>query len=890
MLGRYGETLVVDWGLAKVIGKPDIVPTMAGGEVEPSLTATGVRSSSGDTQPGTLIGTPSYMSPEQARGALDEMGPASDVYSLGATLYELLTGQVAFQGEKTKDVIQRVVKGEFPPPRAVLRSVPAPLEAICLKAMALERRDRYDTVRELALDIRHWLADEPVVAYPEGRLGRLGRWLRRHRTWTYAAAAALFGITVAASVGMVVVEGGRRREAEARALAETNYNLVKKSVDDYFTKVSEDKLLSEQDSVDLRRLRGELLKTALGYYDEFLRTQRSGDPGLRRELADAQFRAGQILREIGPSGQAVAAFRAAIALWDQLRSEAPDDPEVRLQLARNHLALGELYTWMHNYPRAFAALLKARDLLQGLEAERPGDASYRFRLAECDKYLGDAESEGGTPERALEWLKKAKSILEGLLEKSPHDVAYRKQLAATINVQGVIHYNQGHDDEALRAFEALQTICLELLAEYGSAPKPSQILGYLALSYHNVGTIQYKQDHAKALISFEESLKYGTALVNAHTTVNVYRDNLAQCLMVVAQLRHEAGRDEEAFAMIGRSVELLEELIASQPDQPLYHAKLGRALHIQGFLYDEARDNGRALEALERARKEEEQAVRDAPGTDQYRFFLADILWNLGEQFVDLGRVDEGLPHYRRGVKICREYLTDRPRDRERILLLADHLERLAAVERSGGNSEAALRSFTEAVAVLEPLAGEADTEVQVRRGALLMGAGLAAADLGRTADALSRLRQAVKILERAVAAAANDPRPQRRLTEALWATSRLLSRTGEADRLEAERQAMWRGRPPGELADLAMEETTEAARVGYGRVPVNDRAEAVRRLGLDLAAANLRLAVAMGFRDFSSLRKNRDATLLLLRPDVRTIVDALGFPEDPFQPESSGR
>jgi serine/threonine-protein kinase len=888
MLGRYGETLVVDWGLAKVTGKPDIVPAIAGGEAEPSLTTTTTGSSVGDTQPGTTIGTPSYMSPEQARGALDEMGPTSDVYSLGATLYELLTGEVAFQGKKTDDVLRRVVKGEFPPPRTVLRSVPPPLEAICLKAMALERHRRYDTVRELALDIRHWLADEPVAAYPEGRLGRLSRWLRRHRTWTYAGAAALLGITIAASVGMILLDRGRRREAEARALAEKNFNLAKQAVDHYFTKVSEDTLLNEQDSVDMRRLRVELLTTALGYYRDFV-LQRSGDREVRRDLADAQYRIGQIRREIGPSDQAVTAFQAAIAIWDDLRPEAKDDREVRVQLARNYMALGEQYTWMHIYPRALAALMLARDLLRGLEAEKPGDASDRFRLAECVKDLGIAESEGGSPERALEWLEEAELILRGLLEASPRDRGYRKQLAATINAQGVIHYSQGHDDQALRAFRELQGICLSLLAEYPSGPKPSQILGYLALSYYNVGTILYKRDHAKALQTFEESLKYGRALVDAHTTVNAYRDNLAACLMEVAQLRHEAGQDGEAFVLIGRSVELLEALIASQADQPLYHAELARACHILGYLYEEARDDDRALAALERAQREQEKAAGIAPETEQYRFYLANVLWNLGAKYVDLGRVDDGLPHYRRAVEICQDLLAARPGDRERRLLLADQLERLAAVERSGGDSKEARRWYAEGYAVLEPLASPPALEIQLRRGSLLMGEGLAAADSGQTTDALALLRRATEVLKTSLAAAGDDPRPRRRLAEALWATSRLLHRAGsngEADRLEAERQALWKGRPAGELADLAMEETTEAARVGYGRVPMNDRAEAVRRFGLDLAAANLRLAVALGFRDFSGLRKkNRVATLLLLRPDVRAFVDPLAFPEDPFQP-----
>jgi serine/threonine protein kinase len=104
------------------------------------------------------------MSPEQAEGRLDLLGPASDVYSLGATLYCLLTGTAPFQDVDTGRLLEKVQKGDFPRPRQVKSDVSAPLEAVCLKAMARRPKDRYHAPRDLADDIEHWLADEPVSA------------------------------------------------------------------------------------------------------------------------------------------------------------------------------------------------------------------------------------------------------------------------------------------------------------------------------------------------------------------------------------------------------------------------------------------------------------------------------------------------------------------------------------------------------------------------------------------------------------------------------------------------------------------------------------------------------------------------------------------------------
>src|SRR5262249_50133436 len=185
MLGKFGETLLVDWGLAKVIGRP---------EEEPAGDEQTLRPSSGDgsaTVPGKVAGTPAYMSPEQAAGRPDLVRTASDIYSLGAPLYALLPGQAPFRGEDKGELLRRASRGEWLLPRQVKRGVPAALDAICRKAMALKPQDRYATAQALAADVEHWLAGEPVTAYREPLLRRLGRWRRRHPALA-AVAVVLF--------------------------------------------------------------------------------------------------------------------------------------------------------------------------------------------------------------------------------------------------------------------------------------------------------------------------------------------------------------------------------------------------------------------------------------------------------------------------------------------------------------------------------------------------------------------------------------------------------------------------------------------------------------------------------------------------------------------------
>ena len=230
MLGPYGETLVVDWGLGKRLGSAEGADESErpsrGSESSPSTT---------ETLPGSAMGTPAYMSPEQSLGQLDRLGPASDIYSLGATLYVLLTGREPFGQGSLSQVLDRVRKGEFLLPRTVVPGVPPPLEAICLRAMAVRPEDRYPSARILAEEIEHWMADEPVAAYPEAWPHRLARWGRRHRTWTRAGAAALLVVAIVAVVSAVMVSTARRNEQAARLREDRQRSLAeaaKKTHDD----------------------------------------------------------------------------------------------------------------------------------------------------------------------------------------------------------------------------------------------------------------------------------------------------------------------------------------------------------------------------------------------------------------------------------------------------------------------------------------------------------------------------------------------------------------------------------------------------------------------------------------------------------------------------------
>ena len=189
MLGPFGETLVLDWGLAKVLAQPEVVGTASSSTVELSRSENGAQ-----TQAGSVLGTPAYMPPELAIGHAAEVGVTCDVYLLGATLYYLLTGQAPRAGRSYPEMIEMARTVTPIPPRRLDKQIPQPLEEICLKAMSKSPSDRYQSAQAIAEEVRRHLAGQPVSAYREQLHARALRWARGNwqpLKWSVATAALL---------------------------------------------------------------------------------------------------------------------------------------------------------------------------------------------------------------------------------------------------------------------------------------------------------------------------------------------------------------------------------------------------------------------------------------------------------------------------------------------------------------------------------------------------------------------------------------------------------------------------------------------------------------------------------------------------------------------------
>ena len=565
MVGRHGETLVVDWGLAKAQGRADAAGLSGERPLVPSPA-----SGSSETLPGSALGTPAYMSPEQARGELDRLGPRSDVYSLGATLYCLLTGKPPVESDDIGEVLRHVQRGDFPPPRKLDTSIDRALEAICLKAMALEPDNRYGSCKALADDVEHWMADQPVAAWREPWTRSLVRWLTRHRTGVTAAGAAM----LMALVGLGAVSGVQARaNGELRrtndALFAANTRVVQANVDLkeandktnranqelqaanvrerqrfdlamdaiklFHGEVSKDLLLKQR---QFETLRGKLLQGAADFYgrlEKLLKDRKDQDS--RAALGRAYEELGELTIDIGNSNEALAVFQKAIQVRQALSQDSGADDTIKLDLARNLRSRGFLLEGMSNRPAATASYEEALAIVKTLKPT-DGMTEPLFRVeARITHSIGWLHHAMGNEEESVAWLRQSCKILEKGLASGLGQTASPPDKESLLFLVNTLNALSGPLGALIRSPNRWRTSSeLEITQRLvASEPSDPTILNSRAVTLYNIGGLYRSMARsAEAFSAFRAGLDVLEKLVNDYPAVVEYRGSRPGVSMAAA--------------------------------------------------------------------------------------------------------------------------------------------------------------------------------------------------------------------------------------------------------------------------------------------------------------------------------------------------------------------
>ncbi len=693
MLGKFGETLVVDWGLAKPCGQPE----KKGKSSEPgegSLMPNSMNTAS-QTVVGAAVGTPQYMSPEQASGRLDELGPASDVYSLGATLYCILTGHSPIPDNNLGVVLQRVQRGDFPKPRAVKADVHPALEAVCLKAMALKPGDRYATARLLADDIEHWLADEPVSAWPEPWTVKARRWIGRHATLVTGAASAVVVALVALIVAAVLLTAANERERLAKEKAEQNYQMARAAVDRYHTEVSEHDLLKEP---GMQPLRQRLLKAAEEYYKKF-RADRRNDPNVQGELGKATFRLAQITDEIGARPEAIKLHEEAATLFETLPAAKANADFARDQAACYH-HLGRLYRVTDQIGKSDEhydkALKRWDDLLDRSPNEElllAGRARTRMGIGNAQQTARRLDAARGTYEKSLqEW---------GALAKAhPQTVEYQRELAVNQNNLAMIYRSRvGKEKDATAAFRAAHAIQKTLADDW---PNISKYQDDLARTSFNLA--ESLMPTAEAEVYFLEAASRWQTLGNQHPAVIAYQTRLAEAHMALADMLCEVDT-KKAEPHAEQALALQRKLVEKHKTDPNHQGDLARGLFTFAEVCRADRQADREKEAqsaYEEALGIQEALVREKSASPRFQRDLAKSYNGLGVLHASRLRDEKAVDAYKKALANWEKLVKAHPDDQEYAIGLSRTYLNLGNMSHLTGDLKKADAWYSHAVASLD--------------------------------------------------------------------------------------------------------------------------------------------------------------------------------------------
>ncbi len=593
------------------------------------------------TQTGVILGTPSYMAPEQAAGRTRAIGQPTDVYALGAILYEMLIGRPPFQGETPLETVRQVRDEEVVPPRRLRPAVPRDLETICLKCLRKEPGHRYASALALADDLRRFLNGEPVLARPVGVWERGVKWVRRR---PLAAMLVLVSLLAAGGllVGTIQIEKARRqadREAAQARLQEQNakanyeraeysYRLARTSMESVLTEIRKDPRFQEGPLEGVRKL---LLQAELKFYEQFA-AQRGDEPAFKAERGEAYLNLVRITQELEGADKALTPCRQARALFSELARDDPANPDYQAKLAESHFRFG-LNCNIAGRPREAAqALEDALAIMKPLAAKDPTRSRYQSQTADILITLGTVYNNTRRVRDAERTWSEVVILLTDLAGKEPANPDYRYRLAECHNNLATVYANTGRLPEAIRERQQALAIVQALAGQHPDDPRYSFYVGMFS---GNLGML-YKT--ARRFPEAEQALRNGHAtlktLADRHPTVLKYARGLAFIRIFWGDLVQDTGKRADSLPWYTEAIVQLEAVFGKDPKDTSLRRVLGTAYQQRARVFCLLERHPEAIADWDRAIK------LDTRGASSLRLYRAGSLACLGQYVRATAEVD----------------------------------------------------------------------------------------------------------------------------------------------------------------------------------------------------------------------------------------------------------